>query len=224
MKKYLKYLTGQYFRPSFLPDGGGATDTVVLVHGLMHRSWIMLSLAEFLSGCGYRVYVYDYMSTRKKIEAHGSDFRQWLAETVPESSGRLHIVAHSMGGLICRCALGSGCTVPRERRGALIYLAVPHGGSPAASRWLRRLPVISGLLVRPLAQLKYGACAGKNLPHPEGWHIGSVTGRFDSKVPPDSSAYPQGSTETAGCGHAFIMDHPEVRIWIKNFLKNGRFY
>ena len=108
--------------------GNPEQPAVVLVHGLLHRGIVMRSLAKFLNGRGYPVYIYDYKTTRSGIVEHGRKFTEFL-RSLPEE--RVGIVTHSMGGLLTRVALCGLSGTPEElsnREGAVCRtLPVPRG-------------------------------------------------------------------------------------------------
>ena len=96
---------------SFPPfnDAGRAledAETIVLLHGLGRTSWSMRSLAKKLAHRGYRTEVWDYQSSRKSIPEHGD----WLMDRLkmldqrPEVT-RIHLVTHSLGGIVIRQTL-----------------------------------------------------------------------------------------------------------------------
>ena len=211
------YLPGILRRPVFEPEQYRG-ETVVLVHGLLHRSWRMMDLGRWLCSQGYRVYVYDYPTSRRLIPEMGRELagflRQVVAAEAPEN--RITLISHSMGGLLLRTALAEDC-IPPERRGCWIMLGTPNGGSPVARKVIRDL-FFAPYLVRPLTALSRPA---KDLPVPEGWRVHVVAGKWDRKVPPRSAHY-AGETSyfVAQCRHSLMMDHPEVRGKIMEILSS----
>lgn len=165
--------------------GNPELPAVVLVHGLLHRGIVMRSLAKFLNGRGYPVYIYDYKTTRSGIVEHGRKFMEFL-RSLPEE--RVGIVTHSMGGLLTRVALcGLSGTPEAAKIGRVVMLAPPHHGSQMAEDVSRRFPP-SKLMVRPLAELsnREGAVC-RTLPVPRGFEIGVVAGDDDGKVSIEST-------------------------------------
>ncbi|MGE4565320.1 MAG: esterase/lipase family protein [Victivallaceae bacterium] len=218
MLGYLKYLF-VLDRPVLRPvDGNG--EAVVLVHGLIHRSWVMAKLGRELCRRGYTVYLFDYRTTRGTLAMHAAEFREYLLAVAADfKPGPIHLIAHSMGGLVARLALGNDGMLAPERRGKLIFLAVPHGGSPVAAVWLRRLPGLAQLLVNCLEDLSCRNPGLAELPRPA-WETHSIAARFDRKVPLESTSYPhQSARRVVDSGHAFVMDHPDARRAICEILK-----
>jgi len=218
MLGYLKYLF-ILDRPVLRPEHGNG-EAVVLVHGLIHRSWVMKKLGRELCRCGYTVYLYDYRTTRARLAKHAAGFRTYLAGVAADfSGGRIHLIAHSMGGLVARLALGDDGLLAPERRGKLVFLAVPHHGSPVAAAWLRRLPGLAQLLVASLTDLSDRNSELAGLPEPA-WESYSIVARFDRKVPLKSTFYQlEKGRRMVDSGHAFVMDHPDARDEIGDILK-----
>ncbi len=98
---------------------------VVLVHGLWMGRWAFGSIAKFLKKHGYHVYRFGY-----KTSASPFDFNKHKLQAFVNSRNEqtVHIVAHSMGGIL------SMRTLPKIRKtGKLIMLGSPINGSQAAT-------------------------------------------------------------------------------------------
>ena len=107
--------------------------------GILHFSYLRLKLA--LAAAGYAVRSFDY-DWRCGVRELGARFGDYLRR-----DGRdCIIVAHSMGGLVARCALKSS-GVPALHR--LVLLGTPNNGSWASVQALRGTYSV----VRRLAQL-----------------------------------------------------------------------
>src|SRR5687768_3410488 len=79
---------------------------IVLVHGLGANRLMMWLLAQRLSWRGYRVINWGYRSTRRSLEDHGLDLHTRLTELEGDPTVKeLHLVTHSMGGIVARTAL-----------------------------------------------------------------------------------------------------------------------
>lgn len=218
MLGYLKYLF-VLDRPVLRPAAGNG-EAVVLVHGLIHRSWVMAKLGRELCRRGYTVYLFDYRTTRGTLAKHAAEFRDYLLAVAADfKPGPIHLIGHSMGGLVARLALGDDGMLAPARRGKLIFLAVPHSGSPVATVWLRRLPGLAQLLVNCLGDLSDRNPELAALPRPA-WESYSIAARFDRKVPLESTSYPpEIRRRVVDSGHAFVMDHPDARGVIFEILK-----
>jgi pimeloyl-ACP methyl ester carboxylesterase len=98
-----------------------------------------LSLQLRLRAAGFTVYMHDY-DWRLNLTDLSAAF---LARLRADPADALLIVAHSMGGLIARSALG---TAERARLRRLVTLGTPHGGSYGAVQALRgTYPVVRRL-------------------------------------------------------------------------------
>ena len=113
----------------------GTRTALLLVHGIIGET---LGMARAVGPAGRDlrrgkdvVLALDYENLDTSIERSGSDLAAALARVgaVPGGDGpRLTIVAHSMGGLVCRCFVerhGGAAVTDR-----LIMCGTPHQGSP----------------------------------------------------------------------------------------------
>lgn len=202
-------------------------ETVVLIHGLLHRGVVLRSLKRYLLKRGYRVAIYDYPTRITGIREHGIHFRAFLRELaakLPADQKKIHVVGHSMGSLVARVALGDESVIPREKRGALIFIAAPHAGSPVAAWFCRNLPLLSKALVKPLIELSDSHGVMPVLPRPVGWRIGSVVCSRDFKVRAASTAYPdEDGRVKVSSGHNSVLLRPALFRRVESFLRTGNF-
>ncbi|RMD78433.1 MAG: alpha/beta hydrolase, partial [Gammaproteobacteria bacterium] len=118
---------------------------MVLVHGLLLPAASLGLLARRLRAAGWRTRLFAYASTREEAEAAG----RRLARELEGLGGRVHLVAHSLGGLVAERALAH---LPGPPRGRVLALGTPFRGSQAARRllarpWGRRLLGVNGPLL-----------------------------------------------------------------------------
>ena len=106
--------------------------SVVLIHGIWMNGMEMSLLRWRLRRAGYRVYRFQYAS----VSGDWQDNVAALADYIRQLEGRcVHVVAHSLGGLLLRDYL-AGAADPRIDR--LVTLGCPHQGSALARLMLRR--------------------------------------------------------------------------------------
>jgi triacylglycerol lipase len=117
-------------------------NTIVLAHGLFGFGNLVPSILSFLPAVHYFNGVADHLARpdrvilEPQVNPIGSipDRAQTLAEKIlakTSSSDRIHILAHSMGGLDSRCALAKNGDLAK-RVATLVTIGTPHLGSPVA--------------------------------------------------------------------------------------------
>lgn len=123
-------------------------DTVVLVHGIWMTGLEMQLLARRLRTCGYRTRVFRYRSLRRPLDWNA---RRLVREVRRREDGRVHLVGHSLGGLVILQALQE---CPDLVTGRVVLLGSPVNGSLSAqrlqghawSRWMLGRSAEPGLL------------------------------------------------------------------------------
>ena len=129
-------------------------ETVVLVHGLWMRGLAMGLMRRRIARIGYQALSYSYPSMRLTLGENAERLVRYLRGL---NATRLHLVGHSLGGLIVLRALdGATGLAP----GRVVLVGSPVAGSHAARR-LQRFPGGRAVLGRslneslesPLAQL-----------------------------------------------------------------------
>jgi len=101
--------------------------TVVFVHGAIVRGWEMALLRRRLRQLGYRVRQFRYRSMMKGLDDNARRLSEFLRETEGDV---LHVVGHSMGGVLIRQVFEQ---YPDPRPGRLIAI-----GSPLLDCWVGR--------------------------------------------------------------------------------------
>lgn len=121
------------------------TEPVIIIHGLWMRGLVMGWLARRIAQDGFATHTYSYPTMRLTLRENAERFARYC---VSLAAPRVHIVAHSMGGLVALKML----EMHRQLRcGRLILLGTPYTGSVAAQR-LARLPGGGRLLGRSIAE------------------------------------------------------------------------
>ncbi len=130
-----------------------------------------------LQSAGYSVENWKYRSVRSSLPRLGADLRLHLDHLRDDSSVRsIHLVTHSMGSIVARCALQAG---PCDKVQRWVMLAPPNQGSHAA-RWLA--PWL-GWFCEPLVQLSDATDSFvKRLSPPRDVEIGVLVAALDHVV------------------------------------------
>lgn len=97
--------------------------------GVILFAYLKLKLRLRAAGYAAEFLPFDW---RQSIDGLGRELAARIAHEDPDGHGRVSLVAHSMGGLVARSALGSGAKVRR-----LIMLGTPNFGSFAPVAALR---------------------------------------------------------------------------------------
>lgn len=196
----------------------------MLVHGLAAPPMVMDPLARSLKRFFARVVNWGYSSLWSRIELHGSvfaDFLRRLDEDNPhgdKAHGRIHLVTHSMGGIIGRLALAE--YVP-ERLGRFVMIAPPNRGSHVA----RRLAPFLGYICPPLMQLADHAasfvCSLPPLSVPE---LGIIAAQTDFLVEEPNTRLGCEADHIVLPGlHSSLLWRSETADQVRHFLEHGRF-
>jgi pimeloyl-ACP methyl ester carboxylesterase len=130
------------------PEAG---DPVVLVHGLWMTGWEMRFLGWRLARAGYRPCCFRYRSWRGALDEAVRALRKFIEAVEGE---RVHLVGHSLGGIVIARALEER---PLGRRGRVAMLGTPMAGSGVAAkmvrsgtgRWIMGAAAREGIVERP---------------------------------------------------------------------------
>jgi pimeloyl-ACP methyl ester carboxylesterase len=107
----------------------GGTPSAFHAHGVLLFTYLKLKLRLRIAGFDADFFAYDW---RQSVADSGGV----LAKTIQDdASGEIHLVAHSMGGLVARSALSNASASKKVRR--LVMLGTPNYGSFAVVQALR---------------------------------------------------------------------------------------
>lgn len=212
-----------------MPRGDG----VILLHGLGRTSASMVPLAHALRRDGFDVLNLDHPTRQIGIAA--------LADHVDAASARwragrtstLHLVGHSLGGLVARAFVARHRP---SRLGRVVLLGSPSGGSEMADLLVgfatyRRIfgPAGSELTTvhaardALLGELDYplGIIAGTRSLDPLGWAL--LPKPNDGKVTTARTKVAGATHLTLPVTHTLMMRAPSVIAATSRFLREGRF-
>ena len=217
--------------PQLLP----AEECVVLLHGLFRSSNSMDKMESYLSDNGYSTFNISYESTKHSIEKLSeSSISEALSLTKNSGCKTVHIVTHSMGGILVRDYLSDHTL---ENLGRVVMLGPPNQGSEVVDEighwklfeWLNgpaglELGTDSLSLPNQLGEVDFelGIIAGDRSIN---W-INSIMidGPDDGKVSVERSKV-KGMTDhlVIHTTHTFMMRNNEVMEQTLHFLQESRF-
>ena len=217
-------------------------DTVVLLHGLGRGPASMWPLAQSLRREGYRVVSVSYPSRRASIpelaeQALGPVFENAAGPGTSSGSGRVHVVTHSLGGILVRRYLHDHGVPPSL--GRVVMLAPPNQGSEIVDTlagWglyaringpagvdLGTAPAQAPAALGPLpSEVEAGVIAGDFSWNP--LFSALIPGADDGKVAV-ARTHVVGETDhvVLPYSHTWLMNRAETRRQVAAFLRTGRF-
>lgn len=194
-------------------------EAIVLIHGIGAKPWVMRVMVGRLREYGYRVESFGYRTVLNSIPEIGKSFREYLLAINDDPKvERLHIVSHSMGGIISRQALIDGLP---SKMGRLVMLAPPNRGSNVAnytSGFMRHVwPQVKELEARPDSFVN-------RLGIPLGVDIGIVAAEYDHLVPMENTRLDQQADHiSVPALHSSLLFQRQVVPQVVSFLDSGKF-
>lgn len=197
----------------------GGREHVALVHGYLANKFMLAPLGWRLRRQGYATTAWGYWNMRCSLLVHAARFAGELeALDANPAIDTLHLVTHSMGGIIARAALDR--FRPRKL-GRIVMLAPPNKGSFVATMAAGTI----GRVFKPVAELSTAHDSLVNsLPMPEGIDLGVIAAEWDALVS-DASTHPNvphayAIIPTFHSGLLFRRDAAELAA---AFLQSGTF-
>lgn len=200
---------------------------VVLVHGLWMNGFAMLPLARRIERCGFQVTRHGYRSVSRGLR----DNARALAALCKESSGRVHLVGHSLGGLVVMAMLNEHAEIPVHR---VVLIGSPYADS-ASAHGLGRFVWSRGILGHTIQDW----LRRPRPPVPEGVELGVIAGDvsfglgrlFVSLQAPNDGVVMLDETRVPGAAdsivlhvsHSAMLVAPAVARAACSFLRNGCF-
>lgn len=210
-------------------------ELVVLLHGIGRTGRSLAGLEASLATAGYSTLNLTYPWRRGDIAASAKYVAAQLANALP-AAARLHVVTHSMGGLVAdRYLTLFGPQLPPGLLGRVVMLGPPLGGSEVADA-LVRLPPYHWLYGPAGAELTTHARAAAA---PVNYPLGVIAGTLGWPyllgqlliAPPHDGRVAVARTRIPGTAdhltlpvaHSFMMRNPIVQRQTLHFLQHGAF-
>ena len=197
------------YRFSKTPAANATGKTVILIHGWGVRAYSMQELAKALAEQGFDAFNYDYHSSERSIASHVNIFLEHYRKLVQQlpPDEKLHILTHSMGGLILRGALASMTSDECQRISSIVMLGPPNKGSRLA--YLGEIPGVRDWNLSLGDMTPEETSYVMNIPEPA-WlpPTGIIAGKRDGKVAVEDTHLP----EPLPFEHIVVdCSHPELR-------------
>ena len=192
-------------------------EKVLLLHGLGGQGWMMRPLAAELRKQGFSTAIWSYQSFRRSINSHAQKLQSLVCDLSREHD-RLHVVGHSMGGILIRAAV-NGISLPNA--GRMVMLGPPNAGSAVArhfAKWVNFLcPALGELSDQPDSLVN-------RLPSSTLFETGVIAARFDNVVSRQSTHLPGERDHTVvSCRHGMLPFSKSAIEQTVFFLNNGLF-
>jgi pimeloyl-ACP methyl ester carboxylesterase len=189
----------------------------------------MRLLRRRLQARGYRLYQFHYRTVGRDLADNAARLNRYLVQQVEGET--VHLVAHSLGGLVVRRLLHD---FPAQRPGRVVTLGTPHQGSYVAGRASRR-----GVL-RRLLGMSLPALLGEVPPWRADRELGSIAGSLSVGVGwlfrglprPNDGTVAAAETMLAGqrdhillhASHVALLFSRAAAFEVDYFLRHGVFH
>lgn len=206
------------------------SEHVILLHGLWMRGFALSMLHRRLMDAGFRVHRFDYLSVAATEQRILDQLHVRMSRLVGDGDA-VHLVGHSLGGLLALRACQDAVSLPPGR---VVCLGSPLRGSAAArgfSGWGRGGEVLLGhnreLLEQGLDRWdgarEVGMIAGR-IPLGLGAVLGHFQGEHDGTVAVEETRLPGLADHcVVESNHTSLLFSPEVARLVAGFLHAGLF-
>ncbi len=206
------------------------SEHVILLHGLWMRGFALSMLHHRLMEAGFRVHRFDYLSVAASEQRILDRLHVRMADLADEADA-VHLVGHSLGGLLALRACSGPDTLPPGR---IVCLGSPLRGSAAArgmARWGRGAEILLGHNRQLMEQgferwdggREVGVVAGR-MPLGLGAVLGRFEGEHDGTVAVAETRLPGLADHcVVESNHTSLLFSPEVARLVAEFLHAGRF-
>lgn len=202
---------------------------VVLIHGILMNPLEMRYLGGQLVKAGYQVHYLYYQSVLKTPKQNAQSLYKKILKL---NLSDMHIVAHSLGGIITMHLFDQFDDLPS---GKVIMLGSPVNGSWIAQK-IQGWPVISPILARSMPS----ALSGEDLPEWNnqrewgmiagtrnqglGFIAGGLPGEGDGTVLLEETLHSKQTEHiTVDTSHTALLFSKEVAVLTSQFLKTSNF-
>lgn len=220
-----------------LQPADASRELVVLTHGIASSRFFMSPLARRLRRVGFQTRLYGYPSLWWSNRSFGEKLAAMLRRVGPRYD-RIHLVVHSMGAIVTRCALEEDLPA---NLGRVVQIAPPNRGSHAAtlyghwnsSKLWNSSRLWNALVVAPhrwLAPSLLELCDTPDSfvnqlgPVPEGVEVGVLAASKDRVLHPEQTHVEgQRDHRTVTGWHTGVLWTRETAEMTKRFLLSGSF-
>lgn len=205
---------------------------VVLLHGIFSVRGSFDGLEKYLRKQGYEVVAVQYPSTQGSLQKQAAQLARVIERL--EGARTVHLVTHSLGGIVARCYLSG----QRDARiGRLVMIAPPNQGAVLASMldgWVG-YDIVTGPVGDQLIGGKHSIIASLPTPWCEFGVIAGGRGTDRGYLPllpgDDDGIVAVEETRLEGMRdflfvrglHQFLMNRKPVKRAVVQFLRTGRF-
>lgn len=212
-------------------DAPRGRELVFMTHGIASTRWLLWPLSRRLRQRGFATRLYGYPSVWWSNRSHGKKLAGVLRRLAPRFD-RVHLVVHSMGGIVARCALEE--PLP-ENFGRVVMIAPPNRGSHMATRLAcdSRSWFWNQFVVRPhrlasstLVELVDTPDSFVNRlgPAPPGIEIGVVAASHDNVLHPEQTHLDGEADHRVARGwHTGVLWTRQTAELTEQFLREGSF-
>lgn len=210
-----------------------ANECVLLLHGLARSPRSMRRMEKILRKEGYNVINFTYPSRQHDVETLASTFMPEAIAQCPQGH-TIHIVTHSLGGILTRYYLNENTI---ENLGRVVMLAPPNKGSEIVDTLghLKSFKMVNGpaglqlgtdansiVNQLPPVDFELGVIAGNKSPN--ALYSSWINGKNDGKVSVESTKVDGMSDHIEmEVTHPYMMRNKKVINQVIAFLQRGTF-
>lgn len=197
-----------------VPRGEVSGVPVLCVHGFHMKGSCMWGIRRTLERRGRSTRAVSLGAPYRAPEVYAASLARALNALLPDSGGKVDVVAHSMGGLVVRLALAQDPALAVSIR-RVVTLGAPHHGT-ALLRWLRFGPVYD-MMGREVEFLQKLPPLSESAPEIQATTIATV---HDFVVYPVETAHMKGARQITleRVGHTSLVSHRRVIELVADLL------